>query len=322
MRLKIGVLGTGHLGKIHLKCLQSTEFQLMGFYDPDDKVAAEVEETFKIKRYLKAEQLILDVDAVDIVTPTPFHYEMSMAALNQGRHIFVEKPVTHDIDQARALVKKVQEVGVIAQVGHVERYNPAFKSLSTEQLRPKFIEAHRLATFNARGNDVSVVLDLMIHDLDLILNLVKDEVIDVHANGVSIVNKSPDICNARITFANGCVANVTSSRISMKNMRKLRLFQEDAYISIDFLEKESQIITLTDNNVEGAIMPIDTYKGKKYLSMQSPEIESNNAIVDELSDFYRSITENTLPKVTIEDGFRALELASRIEAEISQQPHL
>jgi hypothetical protein len=314
--IKIGVFGVGHLGKIHLKCLKQTPFEVVGFYDPDDNAAKVVEEEFEIRRFENEEELLSLIDAVDIVTPTSFHYETAMKALNFGKHLFIEKPVTHEIEEARKLVETVEEKGVIAQVGHVERFNPAFTSLTADQLHPQFIESHRLATFNPRGTDVSVVLDLMIHDLDLILSLVDGEVVDVMANGVKVVSSTPDICNTRLTFSNGCVANVTASRISLKNMRKLRLFQEDAYISIDFLEKESQIITLSDQNIEGSFMPIDTYKGKRYINMSTKGSKDNNAIVDELNNFHSSITTGLPPQVTIMDGYRALELASRIEQAI------
>ncbi|NNF36295.1 MAG: Gfo/Idh/MocA family oxidoreductase [Saprospiraceae bacterium] len=314
--IRIGVFGVGHLGKIHLKCLQQTPFEVVGFFDPNDEAARGAVDDFHIKRFENEEELLSLVDAVDIVTPTPFHYKMAMKALSYGKHLFIEKPVTHDIGEARILVDTVAVKGVIAQVGHVERFNPAFTSLTADQLHPQFIESHRLATFNPRGTDVSVVLDLMIHDLDLILNLVDGEVVDVMANGVKIVSSTPDICNTRLTFSNGCVANVTASRISLKNMRKLRLFQEDAYISIDFLEKESQIITLSDQNIEGSLMPIDTFKGKRYINMSTKGSKDNNAIVDELNNFYSSVTTGRQPQVTIMDGYRALELASRIEQAI------
>lgn len=316
--VKIGVFGVGHLGKIHLKCLEQTPFKVVGFYDPDDQAAKVVENESRIKRFQDEEELLTSVDAVDIVTPTSYHYNTAMKALSYGKHLFIEKPVTHDLDEARKLVETVKEKKVIAQVGHVERFNPAFTSLTADQLHPQFIESHRLATFNPRGTDVSVVLDLMIHDLDLILSLVEGEVVDVMANGVKVVSSTPDICNSRITFSNGCVANVTASRISLKNMRKLRLFQEDAYISIDFLEKESQIITLSDQNIESSFMPIDTYKGRRYINMSTKGSKDNNAIVDELNNFYSSLTTGVQPQVTIFDGFRALKLATRIEQAIVQ----
>ena len=314
--LTVGIFGVGHLGKIHLKCFQDTPFEVVGFYDPDDASSEKVKEEYGIERFKDSAQLIKSVDAVDIVTPTPYHFQIASEALRHHKHIFIEKPVTLNIQEAKALVQLVKEKGVIAQVGHVERFNPAFTSLSPIRLNPKFIESHRLAMFNPRGTDVSVVLDLMIHDLDLILSLVDGEVVDVKANGVKIVSSELDICNARITFSNGCVANVTASRISLKNMRKLRMFQEDAYISVDFLEKESQIITLSDQSKEGSFMSIDTYRGKKYINITSPGVKSNNAITDELNAFHNSIISGDAPEVTIQDGYEALELALRIEDEV------
>ncbi len=314
--LKIGIFGVGHLGKIHIKCLNETPFEIVGFYDPDDNNALQVKDEYGIRRYDSEEGLLAQVHAADIVTPTPFHYGIARNAIQQGKHVFIEKPVTLNIEEARELVSLVQEHKVIAQVGHVERFNPAFTSLPPEKLRPQFIESHRLATFNPRGTDVSVILDLMIHDLDLILSLVNGTVVDVMANGVRVVSKSYDICNARLTFDNGCVANVTASRISLKNMRKLRMFQEDAYISIDFLEKESQIITLSDINEAGSLMPIETYKGTRYLNLKTAGKKDTNAIADELNEFYKSINTGSKPQVSIIDGFKALELAIKIEKSI------
>lgn len=312
--MKIGVFGTGHLGKVHLRCLKETPFVVSGFVDPDDDIAESIQSEFNIKRFKDEEALITASDAIDIVSPTMHHYEIASKAIKYGKHVFIEKPVTRTIGEAKDLVALVEKYGVVAQVGHVERYNPAFQSLSELDMKPRFIESHRLANFNPRGNDVSVVLDLMIHDLDLILSLVDDEVIDIKANGVRIINATPDICNARLTFRNGCVANVTASRISMKNMRKVRLFQEDAYISIDFLEKNSQVIKLHDTQSESSTrMEIDTYLGKKYVSISMPETVENNAIEAELMDFYLSITERKPTLVGIKDGYRALELAARIE---------
>ena len=317
--MKIGLFGIGHLGKIHLNCLRSTPFEIVGFFDPDNNEAQKVVEQFKIRRFESESDLINACQAVDIVTPTAQHFEIAMQALDQGRHIFIEKPITKDLSQAELLVKKVNNSGLVAQVGHVERYNPAFTALEPGKFQPMFIEAHRLATFNPRGTDVSVILDLMIHDLDLIMNLVNKEVVDIQANGINVISDSADICNARLTFSNGCVANVTSSRISMKNMRKIRLFQENAYITIDFLAKESQIITLEDQYTVNTMGPIETNKGKRYLAVTSPLVKDGNAVVDELNDFYNSINNKVPPKVSINDGYRALMMAFRIEKVLKDQ---
>jgi len=302
-KCRIGLLGVGHLGKIHLKCLADTPFELVGVYDPDPSVQAYVSDNSPVPVYQSAQQLMDDCDALDIVSTTVTHYELALAAIKAGKHAFIEKPICTTIEQARTLRSVAEENKVKVQIGHVERYNPAIVSLRNRKVSPKFIEGHRLTTFNTRGNDVSVMLDLMIHDLDLVLQLVGSEVVDVQANGVCVVSNTPDICNARLTFANGCVANLTASRISMKQMRKLRLFQENEYISLDFLNKESQIIQINDIE-EGmdAPMTINTPTGRKAIHMEAPVTKENNAIVDELTDFYRAITDDTDTVVNINAG--------------------
>jgi predicted dehydrogenase len=321
MALKIGLLGVGHLGKIHLKCIQASEaLELVGFYDPDPTTAQKVAETFNTKAFSSFDALLEAVDAVDIVTPTTTHFELAKKAAEHGKHIFIEKPLTHTVEEARILKQIVQKQGVKVQIGHVERFNPAFLSMGETKIAPMFIEAHRLATFNPRGTDVSVVLDLMIHDIDLILHLVKSEIKQIHASGVAIVSASPDIANARIEFENGCVANLTASRMSLKQMRKVRLFQPDAYISLDFLEKKSQIISLLDENTEGVdfstLMPLETARGTKWIDIKMPEPVAVNAIQMELETFAESILHNRDIKVTIEDGYRALKVAHQIIEEI------
>ena len=324
MKLKIGVLGTGHLGKIHLKCIQASDvLTLVGFYDPDPSTAQKVAETFNTRAFPSIEALLEAVEAVDIVTPTTTHFSLAKQAAEQGKHIFIEKPLTHTVLEGKNLIEIVKKQGVKVQIGHVERFNPAFLSLGDAPVSPMFIEAHRLATFNPRGTDVSVVLDLMIHDIDLILHLVKSPVKSIHASGVAIVSASPDIANARIEFENGCVANLTASRMSLKQMRKVRLFQPDAYISLDFLEKNAQIIRLLaqdGENTEGVdfsqLMPLETAKGTKWLDIKMPEPLNVNAIQLELETFAHSIFHNQDTRVTIEDGFKALEVAHRIIEEI------
>ena len=221
--LKIGLLGAGHLGKIHLKCIQMVDqYNLIGFYDPDDQNAKIAEETYGIKRWKDLDDLLESVDVIDIVTPTITHFELAKKAIQYGKHVFIEKPLTHTMNEAKELLQLSKDAGLKIQVGHVERFNPAFLALEGTPLNPMFIEAHRLALFNPRGTDVSVILDLMIHDLDLVLSLVDSEVKHISASGVSVVSNTPDISNARIEFENGAVANLTASRISMKQMRKLR----------------------------------------------------------------------------------------------------
>lgn len=314
-RLKYGVLGAGHLGKIHIKCIQeSVEVDLTGFFDPDPQIATEVAAQFGIVAFSTYDALLAACDIVDIVTPTVHHFQSAIKALEAGKHVFIEKPVTETIAQAEQLLEMQYAKGLKIQVGHVERFNPAFLALGGRKLDPMFIEAHRLATFNPRGTDVSVVLDLMIHDLDILLTIVSSPVAQIAANGVSVVSDSPDICNARITFENGCVANLTASRISLKQMRKMRLFQRDAYISLDFLERQASILRLNHQQPaeEGASFELDTPKGKKWIAMESPAIGSVNAIKMELELFAESILNQTSPVVTLEDGLEALRVAHQI----------
>ena len=326
--LKIGVLGAGHLGKIHLRLLKelSDVYELVGFYDPNGDHAANVSNEMGIPAFDSIDGLIDAVDVVDIVTPTLSHYECAEQAMRKQRHVFIEKPVTNTTEEARKLMSLSHEAEVKVQVGHVERYNPAFQAAQEFIKEPMFIEAHRLAQFNPRGTDVSVVLDLMIHDLDIVLSNVKSNIKKISASGVAVISNTPDICNARLEFDNGCVANLTSSRISMKNMRKTRMFQRDAYISIDFLEKEAEIVSLHD--VEGEPDPlavtIDPGSGKplKRVEFNKPEIPEVNAIKEELATFAKSITENTTPRVTIEDGYNALDVAHKILERLKLSPNL
>ena len=315
----MGLFGVGHLGKIHLKCIRLARehYDLIGFYDPDAETARRVATEFNVKAFDSPEELAEAADVVDVVTPTPTHYAMVKLALERGCHVFVEKPLTETLDEARELIELSRKTGRLVQVGHVERFNPALLALGDLKVKPYFIEAHRLAMFNPRGVDVSVVLDLMIHDLDIILKLADDEVADVRASGVAVVSDQPDIVNARVEFRGGAVANLTASRISLKNMRKVRLFQPDAYISLDFLEKESQIVRLFDADAagipdHGQQFPLSTPKGPRVIHVDQPDSGPINAIQTELESLAISIREGKPAAVSIKDGFRALELAHRI----------
>lgn len=321
--INIGVFGAGHLGKIHIKCiLESDLFNLKGFYDPDPEVVEFVENEYDVKSYKSAEELINDIEIVDIVTPTLEHFQLAEKSIKLGKHVFIEKPVVATPEEAKKLMLLATEASVQVQVGHVERFNPAYVAALPFIKNPMFIETHRLATFNVRGNDVPVVLDLMIHDIDIVLSIVKSEVKRVSANGVSIVNDTPDIANARVEFHNGCVANFTASRMSMKNMRKTRFFQQNAYISVDYLDKKSEIIQMReyDPSEENPFaMLIDLgEKGQKQIYFQNPEIKPNNAIKDELESFAKSIKNNTSPIVSLQDGCNALELAYMIMEKIEK----
>jgi len=321
--LKIAVFGTGHLGKFHLNNWKEIDgAKVIGFYDPNDDNALAVAEQYQIKRYESAEALMDECDAVDIVAPTVYHFELCEMAIRKGKHVFVEKPLTNTMDEARTLVKLAKESNLKFQVGHVERFNPAFLALKGQELNPMFIEVHRIAEFNPRGTDVSVVLDLMIHDIDIILHLVKSNVSYIAANGVAVMSETPDIANVRIEFDNGCVANLTSSRISMKKMRKIRLFQKDAYIGIDFLEKKTEIIRMdqTDDNNDFSF-DIETSNGTKKIGISNPTVEPVNAIKMELEAFKDAIINNTETPVTIIDGFSALDVAHQILEKINNQQH-
>ncbi|RPD98632.1 gfo/Idh/MocA family oxidoreductase [Aureibaculum marinum] len=314
--LKVGVLGAGHLGKIHLKLLQQSEkYDLVGFYDPDSENAKKVEEEFGYKSYPSISELIDAVEVVNIVTPTLSHFNCAEEAITKGKHIFIEKPITHSVTEAEAIRTLASKYHVKGQVGHVERFNPAFTAVKKSIKSPMFIEAHRLAEFNPRGTDVPVVLDLMIHDIDIILSVVDSEVKNVHASGVAVISETPDIANARIEFENGCVANLTASRISLKNMRKARFFQKDAYISVDFLEKKSELVKMKDapENPDDFAMILQNAEGvKKQIYFENPDIEPNNAILDELETFANAIENDLRPVVSLGQGAKALRVAQEI----------
>ncbi|MBV7533900.1 Gfo/Idh/MocA family protein [Chitinophaga sp. sic0106] len=318
--LKIGIFGVGHLGKIHLSQLVTMkDVEVVGFFDPSDANAQSIASLYNIPRYNSAEELILAVDAIDIVAPTTLHFNLCELAIRNGKHIFVEKPMTNTIDEAKTLVKLVEEANIKFQVGHVERFNPAFIALKGYQLNPMFIEVHRLAEFNPRGTDVSVILDLMIHDIDIILSIVKSTISRISASGVAVMSDTPDIANVRIEFHNGCVANLTSSRISLKKMRKMRFFQKDAYIGIDFLDKKSEIIKLKTPEDEGLFtLDIETNSGKKTIAIDNPEVKQTNAIRMELEMFRDAILNNTPVVVTAVDGLQAVDVAHQILHKINK----
>ncbi len=315
--LKIGVLGAGHLGKIHIKCIKDIpEYELVGFYDPVAENAAAVAAEHDIKSFATIDALLQEVDLVDIVTPTLSHYACAAQAMNAGKHVFIEKPVTNTTEEAEKLIALSTEKGLKIQVGHVERFNPAFTAARPYLKQPMFIETHRLAQFNPRGLDVPVVLDLMIHDIDVILHAVGSPVKNISASGVAVISETPDIANVRLEFENGCVANLTTSRIAVKNMRKSRFFQKDAYVAVDFLEKKSEIVRLQEaseqENPFSLVLDLGENKGKKEIIFENPKVHPVNAIREELFTFHEAIVNDTQPVVTIQDGYKALKVAHDI----------
>jgi predicted dehydrogenase len=318
--LKVGVFGVGHLGKFHLNNWKEIDtVELVGFYDPLDENAMAIKEKYGLERFKNASDLIAACDVVDIVAPTTTHYELCKMAILKSKHVFVEKPLANTMPEAREIVKLTKEANIKFQVGHVERFNPAFLAIKEYELNPMFIEVHRLSQFNPRGTDVSVILDLMIHDIDIILSLVKSGVKNIYANGVNVLSDTPDIANVRIEFDNGCVSNLTSSRISMKKMRKMRLFQKDSYISVDFLDKKTEVIKYkspSDKNV--FTFDIETNTGKKTIAIAAPVIKETNAIKLELQSFIDAILKNKSTTVTEVDGYRAMEVAHLILDKITR----
>lgn len=319
--LKIGVLGAGHLGKIHIKCIKEiNQYELVGFYDKDVDICKNVAEEFGLKAFDSIDSLIEAVDVIDIVTPTLEHFDCASKALKKSKHVFIEKPIVASVSEAALLINIAQEANVKVQVGHVERFNPAFVQAQPFIDKPMFVEAHRLAQFNPRGTDVPVILDLMIHDIDIVLSVVNSGIRRISASGVSIVSATPDIANARIEFDNGCVANLTASRISMHNMRKVRFFQHNAYISVDFLSKQFEVVSMRDyqENSSPLSMFIDLPDNtKKEILFNKPDVIPSNAIKSELESFYYAIVDNLLPSVSLNDGYKALEVAHEIIAKIN-----
>jgi len=323
-KIKIGIIGVGHLGRFHLKnFLEIDDCEVIGIYDIDEKKLQKISQEYSVKSYDDLDTLLKDVDAVSVVTPTSTHFDITKKALEQKIHTFIEKPITENLSQAEEIMRIGKEKNLKIQVGHIERFNPAFLGLKGMNLNPRFIESHRLAEFNPRGTDVSVILDLMIHDLDIILKIVNSRVQSIEANGVGVITDSIDIANARVKFLNDTVANLTASRISTKNMRKMRIFQKNAYISVDFLEKKSEIFSVNSlNNLPDInFTPIDEFKysGKKqkllYASHSAPE---SNAMKIELTEFVNSILRDETPPVTAEDGYRNLETAFAILEKINK----
>jgi len=318
--IPIGVVGAGHLGRFHIECLQRIPgFDLVGFLDTDPGRREEIAAKYALHAFKDYDSLLGAVEAVCIVTPTSSHYDLAQAAIEAGKHVFVEKPLTADPVTSRTLAGDMARSGKAGRVGHVERYNPAFVAAMRAGIRsPRFVEAHRLAPFNPRGMDVSVVMDLMIHDIDLVLSTIGSPVDHIEANGVAVAGKTADLCNARITFRDGSVANLTASRISLKQMRKLRLFQPNQYMSIDFLAQEVQVVQLFgDEPTDKLSMKLELADGTRWIAADNPMVTKHNAIEEELRDFRIAIDDPSHPGVTFEDGARAVEVAHRIMEQLA-----
>ncbi len=321
--IKIGLLGVGHLGTIHLRLIKelSDVFELVGIYDVNLAHAKAKAEEFGTIAWEDPRELIKASDAVDIVTPTLSHFELAKAAMKRFKHVFIEKPVTTTVEEAKKLMNLEREAGVKVQVGHVERYNPAFLAIRDRDLHPMFIECHRLAQWNPRGTDVSVVQDLMIHDLDIVLKCINSDIKRISASGVAVVSDSPDIANARIEFNNGAVANLTASRISLKNMRKMRIFQRNAYFAIDFLAKKTEIVNINEGQAPEELgdMAVNFKAGdrEKYLSFENPPADPVNSIKLELEEFAQAIINNTDTGVTLSEATAALSAAHQIMDKIN-----
>ena len=317
-QLTIGVLGAGHLGKIHLRLLnESDRYTLVGFYDPDREASQALVETTGYTYFESQEALLAACEVVDIVTPTLFHHSIAKSCIEQGKHIFIEKPITQTVEEAEELVALASAKGIKGQVGHVERFNPAYKAVKDNLGAPMFVESHRLAEFNPRGTDVSVVLDLMIHDIDIILSVIDTPIKHISASGVAVVSETPDIANARIEFENGAVANLTASRISLKNMRKLRFFQKEAYISVDFFTKKVEVVKIKDapeQPDEFALILQNAEGVKKQIYFDPPEVSNSNAILEELETFADAIQNNTTPIIPLTHATEALRVAHQIIA--------
>ena len=314
--IKIGVFGAGHLGKIHLKLLnESKKFNLLGFHDVNPDYSIKIEKEFGYKYFEDSNLLIESSDAIAIITPTPSHFEIAMKCIEKNKHIFIEKPIAYSVEEAEEIVKFSKEKKIIGQVGHVERFNPAFNSINNMIGNPMFIESHRLSEFNPRGTDVSVVLDLMIHDIDIILSLISSDIKNISSSGVSVISNTPDIANARIEFQNGAVANLTSSRISLKNMRKLRFFQKETYISVDLYNKKAEVVKMVDapKQLDQFALTLENAEGKrKQIIYKNPKVVNNNAIQIELENFANSINNGVKSIVSLEDATRALKVAYSI----------
>lgn len=310
--IKIGLIGVGRTGLQHLeRLLVSDYFTVIGCYDIDQLLLKRIEEEYNVKCFTDVEELIINCDAVDIVTHTSSHYAYAEKAIKFGKHVFTEKPITNDIDEAKKLVELVREAGIKFQVGHIERFNPAFLALKSYDIQPKFIESHRLSHFDGKNTHQSIVLDVMIHDIDIVINIVKANIKTISASGVAVLSDQIDVANARIEFDNGCVANLTASRASNQKIRKLSLFEKNNHITLDFLNREAEMIKLSETAKHNSI-PMRIQENMKYINSETMVLEEYDALHEELNSFAESLIFNHEPIVTALDGLKSLEVAQEI----------
>lgn len=324
--LKVAVVGVGHLGFHHVrKFSQMQNVKLSGIFDADPKRLASVAKELQVPAFNSYEELLNACDAVDVAATTSSHHQLAKEALLAGKHVFIEKPITSELSQAQELLHLANMGNLKIQVGHIERFNPVILAVEQDIHNPMFIESHRLSTYQPRGTDVPVVLDLMIHDIDLILDFIKSPVKHIHASGVGILTPSIDIANARIEFANGAIANVTSSRVSMKQERKIRFFQRNAYFSLDFISQKATLMKPAKDALKflPQILAKDpSLKAEQLVDIQKFDAVSSNkdALSLELESFVDAILLDKQPIVDGEAGFRALEVAFKILEIIKKQP--
>ena len=319
--IKIGIIGTGRLGVQHLeRLLESPYFKVVGCYDREQTKLNSIEEEFGIPCFDDVDALINRCDAVDILTPSDAHFFYAEKAIRFGKHVFFDKPISNTVEDAKKLVELIREAGIVFQVGHIERYNPAFMSLQQQNLQPMFIESHRLSQFDAKRTADSVVMDVMIHDIDIVLSVVKANIKNISASGVSVLSDYIDFANARIEFDNGCVANLTASRTSVQKMRKMLFFQKDNHVAIDFLHREAELLHLSETAKHNSI-PMHLHESTRYINTETMVPEEYDALKQELNSFAECLLFNTEPKVTALDSLKSIEVATEILHKIQKMNH-
>jgi predicted dehydrogenase len=303
-KIRVGVVGVGHIGREHARIYsQLPGVEFAGVCDLDASVAQKVAQRHGVKAFPTVQALAEAVDAATVATPTSTHHEIASVFLAQGRHVLIEKPITDNSAQAKALVALAQDKNLVLQVGHIERFNPALAALEEKLTRPRFIEAHRLSTYPGRSTDIGVVLDLMIHDIDVVLHLVRSPIVNIDSVGTAVLSKGEDIANARIRFENGCVANLTTSRISFEKMRKIRVFQADAYLSLDYFDQSGVIYRKIDTQIV----------------KENIKVEKDEPLKLELSAFVECVRSRQSPRVDGKQAAEALEIAMQITEQIARQ---